>query len=89
MRPCVRTTEEGLPSRSQGLTSGAHWQGRFWAVMGVSFVGLGAAKQETRTMRGRSSSAGKRSAENWAEDAGTEEGRGEGEDAGEAHTGVQ
>jgi hypothetical protein len=85
----VRTTEEGLPSRSQGLTSGAHWQGRFWAVMGVSFVGLGAAKQETRTIRGRSSSAGKRRAENWADDAGTEGAMGEGDDAGDVQLGVQ
>ena len=85
----MRTTEEGLPSRSQGLTSGAHWEGRFCAVIGVSLVGLGAAKQETRTILGRSSSAGKRRAENWAVEAGTEGAIGEGEDEGEVHWGVQ
>ena len=57
--------------------------------MGVSLVGLGAAKQETRTIRGRSSSAGKRRAENWADEAGTDGEIGEGEDEGEAHAGVQ
>lgn len=89
MRPWVRTTEEGLPSRSQGLTSGAHCEGRFWAVMGDSLVGLGAAKQETRTIRGRSSSAGKRRAENWADEAGTEGEMGEGEDEGDVQAGEQ
>jgi len=57
--------------------------------MGVSLVGLGAAKQDTRTILGRSSSAGKRRAENWADEAGTEEEMGEGEDEGEAQAGVQ
>ena len=85
----MRTTEEALPSRSQGSTSGAHWAGRFWAVMGVPLVGLGVAKQEIRTIRERSSSDGKRRAENWADEAGTEGEIGEGEDEGDVHAWVQ
>ena len=79
-------TEEAL---SQGSTSGAHWDGRVWAVIGISSMGLGAAMQEAQTIRGRSSSEGKRRAENWADEAGTEGEIGEGEDEGGVHAGVQ
>ena len=78
--------EETLPSGSQA--SDANWDGQL-AVMGVSLVGLGAVMQETRTSRGWSSSEGKRRAENWADEAGTEGEIGEGEDEGGVHAGVQ
>ena len=81
--------EEALPSRRQGSTSGAHWDGRFWAVTGVSLVGLGVVMQETRTIRGWSSSEGKRRAENWVDEAGTDGEIGEEEDEGEVRAWVQ
>ena len=85
----MRATEEASPSGSQGSTLGVHWDGRLWEVLGVSLVGLGAAKQEIRTIRGRSSSEGKRRAENWADEAGTDGEMAEGEDEGGVHVGLQ
>ena len=88
LRLWVRTTEEALPSGSQASTSGAHWDGQFSVVMGASLVDPGAAMRATRTIRGRSSSEGKRT-ENWADEAGPDREIGEGVDEEGVHVRVK
>ena len=83
----MRTTEEALPSGSQA--SDANWDGQLCVVMGVSLVSLGASRQEERAIRGRSSSEGKRKAENWADEAGTDGRIAEGGEEGEVRAWVQ